>query len=260
MTRLRAPDGCPWDREQTAETLKRYFIEETYEVIEAIDSGSTDLLREELGDALLQIVFHAELAAEEGVFNIDDVIAGIVDKLIRRHPHVFGDVDVSRQRGGVAQLGADQARREHRERRRWRKSILDGIPAGLPALMRAMEVSKRVVKVGFEWERFEDVLAKLDEEVAELRAELHAPQPDTARGRRRDRRPAVHGWCRSPRWQQDRRRGGAARHAGALRPALPLHRGGARATLARRYRDDARRDGRAVDAGEAVAAAFFEVK
>jgi len=181
MARLRAPDGCPWDREQTAETLKRYFIEETYEVIEAIDSGSSDLLREELGDALLQIVFHAELAAEEGVFNIDDVIAAIVEKLIRRHPHVFGDVDV-RDSAEVLRNWERIKRTENTEKdAEWRKSVLDGIPAGLPALMRAMDVSKRVVKVGFEWERFDDVLAKLDEEVAELRAELRSAAPDPAR-------------------------------------------------------------------------------
>jgi tetrapyrrole methylase family protein / MazG family protein len=115
------------------------------------------------------------------VFNIDDVIAGIVEKLIRRHPHVFGDVDV-RDSAEVLRNWERIKRAENTEKdAEWRKSILDGIPAGLPALMRAMEVSKRVVKVGFEWERFEDVLAKLDEEVAELRAELQSPQPDAAR-------------------------------------------------------------------------------
>ncbi len=178
MARLRAPDGCPWDREQTSETLKKYFIEETYEVIEAIDADDPDLLCEELGDALLQVVFHAELAAEEGVFNIDDVTAAIVGKLIRRHPHVFGDISVA-DSAEVLRNWERIKRAENTEKNTdWRKSILDGIPKGLPALMRAAEISRKVVKVGFEWDRFEDVLAKLDEEVAELKAELSAPEPD----------------------------------------------------------------------------------
>src|SRR5205085_1802379 len=150
----------------------KYFIEETYEVIDAIDSGDSDLLCEELGDALLQIVFHAELAAEEGVFNIDDVSAGIVDKLIRRHPHVFGDVAVA-DSAEVLRNWERIKRAENTEKDAdWRKSVLDGIPNGLPALMRASEISKKVVKVGFEWESFADVLAKLDEEIAELKMEL----------------------------------------------------------------------------------------
>jgi tetrapyrrole methylase family protein/MazG family protein len=181
MARLRAPDGCPWDREQTPESLKKYFIEETYEVIEAIDSGDTDLLCEELGDALLQIVFHAELAAEEGVFTIDDVAAGIVNKLIRRHPHVFGDLAVA-DSAEVLRNWERIKRSENTEKDAdWRKSILDGIPKGLPALMQAAEISKKVVKVGFEWERFTDVIAKMDEEIAELKAELALPSPDPER-------------------------------------------------------------------------------
>jgi len=178
MARLRAPDGCPWDREQTPQTLKKYFVEETYEVLDAIDAGDPDLLCEELGDALLQVVFHAELAAEEGVFNIDDVTASIVHKLIRRHPHVFGDVAVE-DSAEVLRNWERIKRAENTEKdAEWRKSILDGIPKGLPALMFAAEVSKKVVKVGFEWEHFDDVLAKLDEEIAELKAELASSTPD----------------------------------------------------------------------------------
>ena len=181
MTRLRAPDGCPWDREQTAESLKRYFIEETYEVIDAIDAGDPDLLCEELGDALLQVVFHAQLAAEEGVFNIDDVTGGIVEKLIRRHPHVFGDVQVA-DSTEVLQNWEKIKRAENVEKdASWRKSILDGVPHGLPALMKAAEISRKVVKVGFEWESFADVLAKLDEEVAELKSELESSPPNARR-------------------------------------------------------------------------------
>jgi tetrapyrrole methylase family protein/MazG family protein len=178
MARLRAPDGCPWDREQTHTTLKRYFIEETYEVLEAIEANDPDLLCEELGDALLQVVFHAQLASEEGVFIMDDVTARIVEKLVRRHPHVFGTVEVS---------GSDEVLRNWEQIKRaektdrdasWRESVLDGVPKGLPALMQAMEISRRAVKVGFEWDRFVDVLAKLDEEIAELKAELAHEDPD----------------------------------------------------------------------------------
>jgi len=180
MARLRAPDGCPWDREQSHETLRKYFIEETYEVIEAIDAGDPDLLCEELGDALLQVVFHAQLATEEGTFTIDDVTARIVQKLIRRHPHVFGTVEVS---------GSEEVLRNWEQIKRAEKgdpeaeanrSVLDGVPRGLPALMQAMEISKRVVKVGFEWPDLAGVLAKVEEEVAELEAALAAPSPDRA--------------------------------------------------------------------------------
>ena len=174
MNRLRAPDGCPWDREQTPQTLRRYFIEETYEAIEAIDADDPELLCEELGDVLLQVVFHARLAAETGEFNIDDVIEGIVRKLIRRHPHVFGDVDVEDSAEVLRNWELIKKDEKKNNEARRRDSVLDGVPKGLPALMQAMEVSKRVVKVGFDWGSLPDVLAKLDEEIAELRAELNA--------------------------------------------------------------------------------------
>ncbi len=133
------------------------------------------MLCEELGDALLQVVFHAQLASEEGIFNIDDVTGRIVDKLVRRHPHVFGTVEVS---------GSEEVLRNWEKIKRaekdetWRQSALDGVPRGLPALMQAMEISKRAVKVGFEWDTFADVLAKFDEEAAELKAELSSETPD----------------------------------------------------------------------------------
>lgn len=177
MARLRAPDGCPWDREQDHKTLRKYFIEETYEVIEAIDAEDPEKLCEELGDALLQVVFHAQLASEEGVFTIDDVSAQIVEKLVRRHPHVFGEVAVA---------DSDEVLRNWERIKREEKaslsaeappSLLDNVPRGLPALMQAMEISKRVVKVGFEWDSFADVLAKVDEELAELKAELASATP-----------------------------------------------------------------------------------
>jgi tetrapyrrole methylase family protein/MazG family protein len=171
MARLRGEGGCPWDREQDHKTLKRYMVEECYEAIEAIDADDMDALEEELGDVLLQVVFHAQLEAEVGTFTIDDVTARIVDKLIRRHPHVFGDLNVA---------DSDEVLRNWEQIKKgekgegWRESVLDGVPAGLPALTRAMEISKRAVKVGFEWEKLEDVLGKLDEEVLELREAIHS--------------------------------------------------------------------------------------
>ena len=177
MARLRGPDGCPWDREQTPETLRKYVIEEAYEVVEAIDARSPAKLSEELGDLLLQVVFHAQLASETGVFTLSDVTQSITEKLIRRHPHVFGAVTVS---------GSDEVLTNWEQIKRAepgyedRVSILDGIPAGLPALMRAAEVSKRVVKVGFDWPSISEVLDKVEEEIAELRAEIAAGQTDRA--------------------------------------------------------------------------------
>lgn len=176
MARLRDPQtGCPWDREQTLLTLKKYVIEEAYEVVEAIDAGRPDKLREELGDLLLQVVFQAQLAAEDQLFDIHDVSRGIVEKLIRRHPHVFGDVSVEDSHDVLRnweQIKRGEAGYEDR------KSILDGIPPGLPALMRALEVSKRVVKVGFEWPSIDQVLDKVEEEIAELRQEVAVQDAD----------------------------------------------------------------------------------
>ena len=174
MARLRDPQtGCPWDREQTPQTLRNYVIEEAYEVVEAIESGDPAKLAEELGDLLLQVVFHAQLARETGEFDMAAVTQAIVEKLIRRHPHVFGSVTVS---------GTEQVLQNWEQIKRGEKgyedrtSILDGIPPALPALMRALEVSKRVVKVGFEWPSVSEVLDKVEEEIAELRAEIAAGQ------------------------------------------------------------------------------------
>jgi tetrapyrrole methylase family protein/MazG family protein len=170
MEGLRHPEtGCPWDLEQTHATLRRYLIEEAYEVIEAIDLESPQKLAEELGDFLLQAVFHAQLASESGRFDIGDVIERIVEKLIRRHPHVFGDVTVD---GAEQVLTNWEIIKRSEKGNENRVSILDGIPKDLPALMRAMEVSKRVVKVGFEWPTLKEVLDKVEEEIAELRLEI----------------------------------------------------------------------------------------
>ncbi len=177
MARLRGPGGCPWDREQTPLSLRKYVIEEAYEVVEAIDSGSPVKLAEELGDLLLQVVFHAQLASETGAFALPDVSRRIVEKLIRRHPHVFGTLTVS---------GSDEVLTNWERIKRAepgyedRRSILDGIPAGLPALMRASEVSKRVVTLGFEWPGISEVLDKVEEEIAELRTEVAAGRAERA--------------------------------------------------------------------------------
>jgi len=177
MARLRDPQGgCPWDLEQTHETLKKYVIEEAYEVVEAVDLGSAEKLCEELGDLMLQAVFHAQLAAEAGQFTMDDVTRVVTDKLIRRHPHVFGDAQVD-DAEHVLRNWERIKREEHGNRER--KGVLDGIPPALPALMRALEVSKRVVKVGFEWPDTSQVLDKVQEELGELRAEI--ARGDTAR-------------------------------------------------------------------------------
>jgi len=171
MARLRGEGGCPWDREQDHHTLKGYLIEECYETIDAIDADDLDALCEELGDVLLQVVFHAQLEAEAGVFTIDDVIERIVDKLIRRHPHVFGDVAVA----DSAEVLRNWERIKRAEKGEAApESLLDGVPSSLPALMRAMEISKRAVRAGFEWEKFEDVLAKMEEEIDELRQAIAA--------------------------------------------------------------------------------------
>ena len=169
MARLRAPDGCPWDREQTPATLKPSLLEECYEVIEAIDSGSSTHLTEELGDLLLQIVFLSQIAREAGDFTFADVATGIADKLVRRHPHVFGEAKVA-DADGVVALWHDLKKAENPER----TSALDGVPRVLPALMRAKALQKKARNVGFDWPDPQGSLAKVREELAEATAEIEA--------------------------------------------------------------------------------------
>lgn len=168
---LRAPGGCPWDREQTHETIKRNLLEEAYETVEAIESDDPAKLEEELGDLLMQPVMHAVIAEEEGVFTLDDIIAGITGKLIRRHPHVFGDVDAE---DTEAVLRNWEAIKRQEKGNADRTSVLDGVPVTMPALMRAMDISKKAAKAGFEWPDAPAVLDKVQEEIAELRAEITA--------------------------------------------------------------------------------------
>ncbi len=167
VARLRAPDGCPWDRKQTHRSLRRFLLEEAYEALEAIDLEDWEALAEELGDVLLQIVLHAQIAAEEGEFTMTDVLRGIHQKMVRRHPHVFGDLHVADADEVVRNWAAIKAQEKGHQ---VSKSVLDGIPRGLPALMEALEIQKRVVKVGFDWPDVEGVWRKLAEELDEVRA------------------------------------------------------------------------------------------
>jgi tetrapyrrole methylase family protein / MazG family protein len=179
MARLRAPepDGCPWDREQTHETLRRYLLEETYEALDALDGGDFTAFQEELGDLLLQIVFHAQIADEDGRFNLGDVCAGISTKLIRRHPHVFGDL--KEQDADVVLRNWEQLKRAERAKKdQGERSMLDGVPVSMPALSYAQQVQDRAARVGFDWPDIEGVLDKLTEEVRELVA---AETPDERR-------------------------------------------------------------------------------
>jgi len=146
IAKLRAPEGCPWDREQTHMTLRPNMLEEAYEAVDAIDSGDMNNLKEELGDVLLQVVLHAQIASEEGAFNIEDVARELKEKLIHRHPHVFGDTKVNSSADVV--LNWDKLKQEEKT---YRKSVMDGISKSQSALMSAQKISKKAVKVGFEW-------------------------------------------------------------------------------------------------------------
>lgn len=162
MRRLLAPDGCPWDREQTFESVRRYVLEEACEVIDAIDHADKKGLREELGDLLLQVVFLSELGRREGTFGIDDVVAGIVEKLVHRHPHVFGDMDAKTADEVLANWEKIKAR-EKKDR-----GILSGVPRSLPALNRAQRIGEKVNRVGFDWEDARGSRDKVTEELGEL--------------------------------------------------------------------------------------------
>ncbi len=166
VARLRAPDGCPWDRKQTHRSLRKYLLEESYEVLEAIDAENWDALAEELGDVLLQVLLHAQIAFEEGEFTMTDVLQRIHRKMVRRHPHVFGDVQVADADEVVRNWEAIKAQEKGHPAP---QSVLDGITKGLPALMEAQEIQKKVVKVGFDWPDIQGVWDKLAEELEEVR-------------------------------------------------------------------------------------------
>jgi len=168
MEKLRSPEGCPWDREQSHESLLKYLIEEAYEVVDAVTEGSDEELKEELGDLLLQAVFHSQIAKERGVFTIDDVIDSITRKLIHRHPHVFGGKEGVKT---AEDVNREWERLKEKEGKR-RESVLDGIPKSLPALERAYKLQKRAEKVGFDWKDFKGIKEKIVEELSEIEEEL----------------------------------------------------------------------------------------
>ena len=182
MARLRAPDdGCPWDLEQTFSTIAPYTVEEAYEVADAIERGDLGDLKDELGDLLLQVVFHARMAEEAGAFDFAGVARAINDKMVRRHPHVFGDVthrDVAEQVRAWEAIKAEERTAKNASEQ---PSLLDDVPTALPALTRAVKLSNRAARVGFVWPSAEEVLAKLHEEVGELEAEIAAGDLEKAR-------------------------------------------------------------------------------
>jgi tetrapyrrole methylase family protein/MazG family protein len=174
MRRLRSPGGCPWDAEQTHESLKRYLLEECYEVIEAIDNRNDGLLKEELGDLMLQPLFHSAIAEERGAFDINDVIETICEKLVRRHPHVFGDQIIKDSEAQVANW--EKIKKE--EKGEERKSALSGVPPHLPALLRAQKVTEKAARVGFDWEHVDQVFAKVIEELHEFEESMASGDQD----------------------------------------------------------------------------------
>jgi len=184
MARLRAPGGCPWDREQTYASLSQYLLEETYETFDAIheadETGDTANLREELGDLLLQVVFHSTIGAERGDFTIDQVAAGVTQKLVLRHPHVFGDTKLEKAQDVLDnwdELKANE-RKASGKIEKEKNSILDEVTAHFPALLEGLKLTKQAAKVGFDWENIEQVFEKLDEELFELKSAIKAQDTD----------------------------------------------------------------------------------
>jgi len=167
VAHLRAPNGCPWDREQTHESLRKHLLEESYEAISAIDSGDFVDMREEFGDLLLQIVLQSQIANEEGKFNINQVIQGIHSKIVRRHPHVFGDTEVEGVDGVLSNW--EKLKEKERSEKKEEKGLLDGVPLALPALSQAQEYQDRAARVGFDWPEIEGVLDKIAEEIDEVK-------------------------------------------------------------------------------------------
>jgi len=176
MARLRGEDGCPWDREQTSESIKPYLIEETYEVLEAIDEQDPAKLKEELGDLMLQVVFHAQMAEEAGTFSVSDVLAGINGKLIRRHPHVFGDVKAETAQEVL--FNWEQIKQTERRQAKGQASLLDGVPREMPALLRARRLQEKASRIGFDWKEAQEVFLKVEEELGELRAAMQGQAAD----------------------------------------------------------------------------------
>jgi tetrapyrrole methylase family protein/MazG family protein len=168
VAKLRAPDGCPWDREQTRESLKQYLVEEFYELIDALEDNDYDGMKEEMGDLLFQIIIQSQLSKEEGKFDINDVVADIAGKMVRRHPHVFGDKDLNTS-DDVVEWWEESKKSEGKNH----DSAIGGVPRSLPALLRARKIQMKATKVGFDWTRIEDVFEKLEEEIIELKEAIN---------------------------------------------------------------------------------------
>ncbi|WP_042354638.1 nucleoside triphosphate pyrophosphohydrolase [Bacillus rubiinfantis] len=181
IAQLRGPEGCPWDKEQTHESLKKYLIEETYEVIDAINSGDIDHLIEELGDVLLQVMLHAQIGTDEGYFSIDDVIEGLSAKMIRRHPHVFGNGSAANAEEVVTNW--QQIKQQEKGKEASDESIVSDVSYALPNLLRAYELQKKAAKVGFDWEEITPALAKVKEELEEFIAELDGTEDCSERAK-----------------------------------------------------------------------------
>jgi MazG family protein len=176
MARLRAPGGCPWDREQSFDSIKPYTLEETYEVLDAIDRRDWRDLAEELGDFILQAVFYAQMASEENLFTIEDALDAINAKLIRRHPHVFGEQSAATA-GDVKRIWSEVKAAEQKDKGKADESLLGGVPRALPALVEAQQIASRAAGVGFDWENPEQVLEKLHEELAEFDQARRGAEP-----------------------------------------------------------------------------------
>ncbi len=168
MEKLRSPEGCPWDREQTHKSLLPYLLEEVYEVVDAVEKGDDEELKEELGDLLLQVVFHSQIAKERGVFDVEDVADSITKKLIHRHPHVFGNRSDIKTAEDVSKEWEKLKEKEGKRR----KSLLDGVPFSMPALLRAYKLQKKAAEVGFDWKSFEGIKEKIFEEIDEIEEAL----------------------------------------------------------------------------------------
>lgn len=166
ISRLRAPDGCPWDREQTHRTLARYLLEEAYEVLEAIHEGDPAKLKEELGDLLLQVVLNAQVAQDAGDFDIQDIARGINEKIVSRHPHVFGEAKV--ENAEQVKVQWEELKRKEKKNVHGKVSAIDGVPATMPALLQALKISEKAVEQGFEWNDIDEVWAKVHSELNEL--------------------------------------------------------------------------------------------
>ncbi len=173
METLRGPRGCPWDKEQTRQSLKPFLIEETYEVLDAIDEDDPDKIKEELGDLLFQIIFHCHIAKELGQFDMSNVIDAIADKMTNRHPHVFGETKLGTSEEVLMQW------EEHKKREgKNRQSVLEGVPKTMPSLLRAHRLQQKASKVGFDWARLEDVFKKFEEELQEFKDAIERKKPE----------------------------------------------------------------------------------